>query len=245
MYSHALLKRTTRSVFLGLTALSPASVAGQDSWSFGAIADVGSYIALRNIGKSAGEVGSFQAIQAQGDMMPSLVWGGGVEAVRPDGSTWFRLLARTTSGARAEAYIGLCTVLPGDICERLEVEAAATSLHGQVGFTQGSAGDRARGAFFAGLGVRRYRFGEGDCSPFLSDPDMYVACGFMADIFEAPSSFTPFVEIGFEVKVSAGPVEFSVRGSDLAGPYSGGGQGTESTMQNDIFLTVGVGVPSR
>ena len=234
-------------VLMWITIHNEASAqeVSKEHWSLNVVGHAGSYIALRDLGKSVGTVGSFQAIQAQGRLRPALVMGGGLEAILPDGSTWLRLAAGTTQGAQAEAQIGLCTVLTGDICDTLVVDANVYSLHGLIGLRQGSKGDRARASFFAGLGVRGYRYGEADCTPFVADPNMHTACGFMSDIFENPPTATPFLELGFEILLDVGPVDISLQASDLTGPNNGGGAGSESTMQSDVFLTAGLNVTVR
>lgn len=238
-----------RTALLGLALLpqllTPSPARAQDSWSFAGIVDAGSFIGTRNLGGVVGSVGDFQAIQATGRLRPSFVVGAGMEATLPGSDTWFRLLARTTHAGSGEVSIALCSLVVGEICEVLEVDARTTSLHAHVGFKQGSEGQAARTAFFVGLGLRRYWFGERDCSPFLDTPDMYTVCQFMRTLFDNPPSLAPVIEIGFELAFTAGPATFTLRGSDAVSNFTGGAPGAEAAMQNDVYLTFGIGFGAR
>ena len=228
---------------LGFLSL-PGSVRAQ-SWGFHGFAEGGALLGVRDLGQVVGSVGNFLSIQAAASIQPSAASGYGFQATMPSGDTWFRLMARTTHGARAEALIGLCTLASGHICDPLVVDARVTSLHGQAGFKQGDAGGRARAAFFVGLGLRSYEFSDPDCSPFRDRPDMHTVCGFMAGVYANPPSLAPSVEFGFEVEMDADPVTFHFRGSDVTTPYDGGDDRTEGIMQNDVYLTFGIGIKVR
>ena len=238
-----------------LLAFAPSASIAQDPpdpvpdqlgrWSFRVLADAGTFHSTRDIGKAVGAVGAFNRIQAVARVESSPLVGVGLEAVLPDGSTWVRAMVRTTIGAQADAHIGLCDLLPGDVCDPLIADTRVSSVHGQLGFRQGTENSRVRPSFFFGVGLRRYGFDDPGCSGFSGNADMLTVCDFMRSLFESPPSATPFIELGYEIAVDIGPATLDLRFFDLAGPYGGGGDFAEGIMQNDVFASAGITVPVR
>ena len=229
------------SGFLAL-ALVPSPLIAQDGWTFRGTGEVGVFRSTRDLGKNVGGVQELIVLQVTSRMDQSPVYGGGIEAVTPDGRTMFRGLFRSTVNGSASATVALCNLSEGRglLCIPREVDARMASFLGEVVFMQGNPDDTFRQNFVLGAGLRSYQFTVNACDPDVGNPDLYAICELVLPIYEDQSPVQPFVEFGFGLMYGTGPVNAYVRLIGIVGPYAGGSGSAEGIYQSDAALVGGL-----
>jgi hypothetical protein len=218
----------------------PAAVQAQDEgWTFRGTGEFGTFFSTRDLGKNSTSVSELAALQVSTRIDRSLAWGGGIEAMTPDGRTLFRGIVRSTINGTASAKVALCTILEGALCIDRIADVRHTSVHGEVVFVQGSPGSSFRQNFILGAGVRSYQFSVDACDEGTNQ-DLFTLCRLVNQIYEDQASVQAFAQFGFGVSFDSGPVALSIRINDMIGAYGGGSGDADGDFQNDVYLVTGV-----
>jgi len=229
---------------LALSLMIPSGIAGQENsgWTVQGTGDFGIFFSNRDLAKNIGGDGILVALQVTTKLDQSLVWGAGVEAVTPDQRTIFRGMVRQTINGSSSARVVLCAAFDdnGDLCIPRQADLRLTSFHGEVVFVQGDLGDGFRQNFILGAGLRSYQFSVAACDQSGTNPDLFVICELVQEIYENQAQVQAFVQFGFGFSYASGPLTFSARINDMVGPYNGGSGNADGDFQNDVIVTGGV-----
>ncbi len=228
-----------------LFSLLPVHVAHaqERGWSLSAASEAGAFYPTRDLAKNVGGVQEIIALQVSSKMDPAATLGVALEAIRPDNRMIVRAGVRTTLGGKASARIALCSVLEGELCAARQADARLTSFHGEMIFVQGRPQDRLRQNFIVGLGVRSYTFQVEACDPDANpNPDFFVICELVQDIYEEQARIQGFLEFGFGFSTEVGPWSLFGRIVNQVGPYQGGAGNAEGNFQADLYFLGGVSV---
>lgn len=239
------LRRTALALALlalpGL-AFSATPVAAQlGGWTVGATADVGGYLPLRQLGKNAGTIPQLPVLQVVADRQSSLFFGGGLLFTSPSGETTVRARYSTTVGGVVSGRLGVCgepdnPLFRGPLCEPVETDSDVRSFSVDLGFLQGSPGDRIRASLHLGGGLRSFSFGTIACE----DPtDWEIVCDFTSEIWQDDGGIAPFLMGGLRLNGQMGPAQLWVEAMDQVGRYQGGSERADGNLQNDISVTAG------
>jgi len=231
-------------ILSGLLALAlvPSSLVAQDGWTFRGTAEAGVFRSTRDLGKNVGDLQEFEILQVRARMEPATVYGGGVEAVAPDGRTMFRVLFRGTFNGTATGSVPVCDLFEqtSSDCDPRVVDATMASFLGEVVFLQGTPGDKLRQNFIIGAGLRSYQFTADACDPDVTNPVLYQICELILPIYEDQSPVQPFAEFGFGLMYGTGPIDAFVRVLGIVGSYQGGSGSAEGGYQTDVTLVGGL-----
>lgn len=223
-------------------AFVPSSLVAQDGWTFRGAAEAGVFRSTRDLGKNIGGLQEFEILQVTSKMEQAAVYGGGVEAVTPDGRTMFRALFRGTFNGTATGSVPVCDLFEGQgsDCDPRVADATMASFLGEVVFLQGDPDDKLRQNFILGAGLRSYRFTADACDPDVTNMVLYEICELILPIYEDQSLVQPFAEFGFGLMYGTGPINAYVRLIGIVGPYQGGSGNAEGSYQTDATLVGGL-----
>lgn len=231
----------TKVAILAL-ALPMAAAAQDGGWTFRGTSEFGAFVTTRDLAKNVGGIQEVVALQVSAKLNNAPSWGAGVEVWTPDQRTAFRGVVRGTLNGTAAARVTLCAAFDnvGELCFPREADVRLTSFHGEVVFVQGTPDDAFRQNFILGGGLRSYQFTVESCDPGAStNPDVFVICELVQEIYENQAQVQPFIQFGFGFSYDVGPITFSTRVNDIVGPYRGGSGNADGDFQNDVYFTAG------
>lgn len=242
---HRLSTRILLAALVGC-AFVPAPTRAQlpDGWTFSLEAHGGGLIPLRQLGKNAGTIPQVPVLQVVADRQNSGVVGGGIALTSASGETTIRARFTTTLDGVVSGRLGVCgdpdnPLFEGALCQPVETASDVRSFAVDMGFLQGSAGDRIRASLHIGAGLRKYSFGTIDCN----DPtDWQVICEFTSEIWQDQGGISPFLMGGIRLNGNLGPAVLWVEGMDYVGRYTGGSDRADGNVQNDIAVIAGLSV---
>jgi hypothetical protein len=238
------VRRIATSLLAGAAVAFTTAAPGQaqlGGWSLSVSAEGGVNIPTRQLGKNASTIPQLPVLQVVADRETSAVIGGGVEFTSPSGETILRARFTTTLNGGVNGRLGVCgdpdePLFQGPLCEPVETTAEERSFSADIGFMQGSPGDRVRASIHIGGGLRSFSFGSTDC---VDPTDWELVCSFTSDIWADDGGITPFILAGLKLNGDVGPASLWVEGTDRIGRYRGGLNGADGNFQNDVAVTAG------
>lgn len=227
-------------------SLSPAPGRAQlpDGWTFSVEGQVGGMFPLRQLGKNSGTIPQVPVLQVVAERETSATVGGGVVFTSPSGETTVRARFSTTLDGVVSGRLGVCgdpdnPLFEGALCEPVETASDIRAFSVDMGFLQGSPGDRVRASLHIGAGLRSYSFGTIACQ----DPtDWQVICEFTSEIWQDDGGISPFIMGGLRLNGDLGPAVLWIEGMDHVGRYNGGSDRADGNIQNDLSVTAGLSV---
>lgn len=240
---HRLASRFLLAAAVGcVLAPAPARAQLPDGWTVSIEGQVGGLIPLRQLGKNSGTIPQVPVLQVVADRESAALVGGGLVFTSPSGETTVRARFTTTLDGVVSGRLGVCgdpddPLFRGALCEPVETASDIRSFSVDMGFLQGSPGDRIRPSFHVGIGLRKYSFGSITCN----DPtDWQVVCEFTSEIWQDDGGISPFLMGGLRLNGNVGPAVLWLEGMDQVGRYNGGSDRADGNIQNDLAVTAGV-----
>jgi hypothetical protein len=225
----------------GLTLASPAQ-AQLGGWSLSAVAEGGVNIPMRQLGKNSGTIPQLPVLQVVADRETAALIGGGVMLTSPSGETMIRARFTSSVSGNVSGRLGVCgepdnPLFQGALCAPVETTVDERAFSADIGFLQGSPGDRVRASLHIGAGLRSFSFGENEC---VDPTDWEQVCTFTSEIWEDDGGISPFLIAGLRLNGELGPATLWVEGLDRVGRYNGGSDRADGNIQNDISITAGL-----
>lgn len=223
---------------LGFVAPARAQFGG---WSLSAIAEGGVNIPTRQLGKNAGTIPQLPVLQVVAERDAHGVIGGGVMLTSPSGETLVRARFTTSINGSVTGRLGVCgdpdnPLFQGPVCAPVENSVDERAFSADIGFLQGSPGDRVRASLHIGGGLRSFSFGENEC---VDPTDWEEVCRFTSEIWEDDGGISPFLLASLRLNGEIGPATLWIEGLDRIGRYNGGSDRADGNIQNDISITAG------
>lgn len=230
-------------LLLSFSVALPAGLAGQDPdpdsedrWAVEPIVDVGMRVATRNLGTNGGDTPLTNALTVYSTIEVTPVIGAGVQLEHRYSTVGVRAMARTTLGGTYAGQPGACVLIEGGVCRTHESGVRVSSLAVEAVFGTRREAD-ARVLLSMGAGVRHYDFTRLECA--ADDPLCDMVHKIQVDQIQPLFIFG----LGLEGEVEGVPVHVKIQ--DFIGSFRAGSLPAEGELQNDLIITLGVGLPVR
>lgn len=220
-----------------LLAQEPISAPVPDgAWTFRAVGDLGIRVATRDLGTNTGEDLVLASLAVRSTIEAAPVIGVGVEAEHRYRTVGVRAMLRSTLAATHSGRPGACILIDGDVCRSHESDVQVRSLSVEALFASRREQD-VRVTLSMGAGLRHYDFGPLECA--ADDP----LCQMVADI--QGDQLRPLFTFGLGLAGDVEGVPVHLKVQDLVGSFRGGSGSAQGGMQNDLVITLGIGLPFR
>lgn len=231
----ALLLACFMALPASLVAQDPAPDS-EDRWAVQPIVDMGMRVATRNLGTNGGDTPLTSALAVFSAVEVAPVIGAGVQLDHRYSTVGIRAMARTTLGGTYAGQPGACVLIQGAVCDSHESGVRVSSLAVEAVFGTRREAD-ARVLLSMGAGLRHYDFTGLECA--VDDSLCVMVHQIQVDQIQ------PLFTFGLTLEGEVEGVPVHVKVQDFVGSFRASQFPAEGELQNDLIITLGVGLPVR